>query len=428
MECQSDSAYHSWTGSCGRRVLLIAALPISMPLAALAQIQSAQLQCEFKPVQPAIDFTFRFQTGYKIDLPMGQFLGAKHTVTISLRVTPDGGSPERLSNSFRLPDALETTGEVEITGDFIVDEGNFRVDAVLEDDLHRTCRDQWRIRAQGSSVVREMRVTMPTAIAGRNSPTDSSSHAVVRTELEQLTILMNAAPLLPGATKLRASDISMLVGSLSSILKQLPARNVTLIVFNLELQKVLLRQDGFTTAGIDGVAEAINELQLDLVNYSALQQPEGAVGILRNLVGEQFRRAAPSNTVVFLGPHARVHNPIPTDMVHGVQTVPRAPQVFYMKYEPPQSLLAADVAADYGRGSGSLICDPDSPVCVQLDDAMSPPDDWQDSIERLVKDLKGEVLVIRHPADLARAIKHMAARFYSDRKVQLSSGEMALRR
>lgn len=145
MECQSDSAYHSWTGSCGRRVLLIAALPISMPLAALAQIQSAQLQCEFKPVQPAIDFTFRFQTGYKIDLPMGQFLGAKHTVTISLRVTPDGGSPERLSNSFRLPDALETTGEVEITGDFIVDEGNFRVDAVirgrLTSDLSRSVAD-----------------------------------------------------------------------------------------------------------------------------------------------------------------------------------------------------------------------------------------------------------------------------------------------
>jgi hypothetical protein len=356
---------------------------------------------------------------------MGQFLGAKHTGTISLRVTPDAGPPEVLPDRIDLPGALETTGEAEITGDFIVDEGTFRIDAVFEDDLHRTCRDHWRIRAKRNSVVREMRGTMPAVISGRNSSTDSRSQVSIPTQMEQLTILMNATPLLSGATKLRASDVSTLVGSLSSLLEQLPASKVTLIVFNLELRKVLLRQDGFTGAGVDEVARSINELQLDLVDYSALQQPESAVGLLGNLIGEEVRRATPYSPVVILGPHARVHDPIPGDMVYEGRA---APQVFYMEYEPPQTILAADAAAAYGRGPGSIECDTDSPVCEESGGPGPVPDVWPDSIERLVKRLKGEVLVVRQPADLARAIKHVAARFYPDREVQLSSGQMAVRR
>jgi hypothetical protein len=65
---------------------------------------------------------------------------------------------------------------------------------------------------------------------------------------------------------------------------------------------------------------------------------------------------------------------------------------------------------------------------VESDDTGPAPEVWQDSIERLVRRLKGEVLVVLQPVDLSRAIKHVAARFYPDREVQLSSGQMAVRR
>jgi len=172
---------------------------------------------------------------------------------------------------------------------------------------------------------------------------------------------MHAAPLLPEAAKVRASDVSMLVGSLSSLLEQLPARSVTLVVFNLEQQKVLFRQVGFTAAGVATVGNAINELQLGLVNYSALQEPDGAVGLLRNLVQEEINNPTPRDALVFLGPHTRVHNPIPADMVRGFESGPR---VFYMEYLPQLSLLSRDYDPARGVTNGSLTCNPYSPeVC-----------------------------------------------------------------
>jgi hypothetical protein len=57
---------------------------------------------------------------------------------------------------------------------------------------------------------------------------------------------------------------------------------------------------------------------------------------------------------------------------------------------------------------------------------MFSPDGWRDSIERLANRLKGEVLVVRQPADLARAIKHIATSLTPEgRKRQLSSDRIA---
>jgi hypothetical protein len=36
------------------------------------------LRCEVTPVQPALDFRFRFQAGYSVNVPMEQYLGPKH--------------------------------------------------------------------------------------------------------------------------------------------------------------------------------------------------------------------------------------------------------------------------------------------------------------------------------------------------------------
>jgi hypothetical protein len=427
MEVVADGAGASWTAwyrGCGG---LIIALLIVIPVVASAQARiepqdaigvqpefnkssgASRLQCEFKPVRPALDFTFRFHTGYRIELPLSQFLGARHTGNIVLRVTPDRGVPEQLSYSFALPDAPENA-EAEISGDFVVGEGSYRVDAVVEDNLqHRVCWSQWRIRAKRSAAEREISLAIPPLTVGA-APSAHIAQQTGRPDLGRLTILMHAAPLLPEAAKVRASDVSMLVGSLSTLLEQLPARSVTLVVFNLEQQKVLFRQVGFTAAGVARVGNAINELQLGLVSYSALQQPDGGIGLLRNLVQEEVSKPTARDALVFLGPHTRLHDPIPVDMVRGFESGPR---VFYMEYLPQLSLLSRDYDPAHGVTNDSLTCNPYSPevLCLDPDEPdMLSPDGWRDSIERLVSRLKGEVLVVRQPADLARAIKQIATR------------------
>lgn len=187
MEVVSDSASESWTawyGGCGR---LIVALLMLIPVVASAQVRieprdaigvqpefnkdsdALRLQCEFKPVRPALDFTFRFHTGYRIEVPLSQFQGARHTGNIVLRVTPDRGVPEHLSDSFAVPDTPEAV-EAQISGDFVVGEGNYRVDVVVEDDLHRVCRSQWRIRAKRTGVERNISLAIPPLTVGVAPP------------------------------------------------------------------------------------------------------------------------------------------------------------------------------------------------------------------------------------------------------------------
>jgi hypothetical protein len=80
-------------------------------------------------------------------------------------------------------------------------------------------------------------------------------------------VLLHAAPISFRRTRMRASDRIVLLGALSALLEQLPTRHVRLALFNLDQQKELLRQDGFTLDGIDRVAQSMNEVELGTVDY-----------------------------------------------------------------------------------------------------------------------------------------------------------------
>ena len=62
------------------------------------------LHCEVTPIQPQLNFSFRFQAGYVFRVPMKQFAGAGHRWSVLTRVTPSGGGDAALlSARFRLP-------------------------------------------------------------------------------------------------------------------------------------------------------------------------------------------------------------------------------------------------------------------------------------------------------------------------------------
>src|SRR5690349_12669455 len=52
---------------------------------------SPPFRCQIRPRRPELDYSLRFQTGYVISLPMGQFTGSGHSLNTFLRVTPVAG-------------------------------------------------------------------------------------------------------------------------------------------------------------------------------------------------------------------------------------------------------------------------------------------------------------------------------------------------
>jgi hypothetical protein len=185
-------------------------------------------------------------------------------------------------------------------------------------------------------------------------------------------VLLNAAPLFPLRTRLRASDRVVLMGLLSSLLERVPARSVRLVVFNLDQQKILLRQDAFAFGALGRVAQALNGTELGLVDYHVLQNPHGRVDFLAGLINLELRAEAPSDVVVFLGPETRYADKLPPAALG--EPAGAVPRFFNLQFKPY-----------YIRGAPS----------------------FPDSIARATARAKGKTLVIQTPADFAKAIEQI---------------------
>jgi hypothetical protein len=190
----------------------------------------------------------------------------------------------------------------------------------------------------------------------------------------RVTVLLDAAPLNPRNPALRAWDRALLLGSLSSLLKQIPCASVRLRAFNLDQQRELFRQDQFDDAGFIKLAESLRTLELGTVSYRVLQQRQGGLDLLLDYANRELIAADPSDAVIILGPRTRYFAEVPRGKLKGRET--SNPHFYYFEYFP-----------GYFRGS-------------QFPDALSS----------LTKRLDGTVYEIFSPGDLARSIQKMLTR------------------
>ena len=334
-----------------------------------------ELACSVTPFGPALNFSFRIQAGYMVRVPMGQFFGPGHAWFILARVTPDGGDgkPVYLASRTRLPDVPKTKVEVELGGGYLLGEGRYHVRWMMLDDQGRVCRKEWRIEARLSHAERKARVSTRPDTVSAFSLLGSPDEGPARDDSPpfSVTILMHAAPLFPGRTRLRVSDRMLLIGSLAALLERLPARPVRLVVFNLDQQKELYRRDAFTLGALDQVEQSVNELELNAVDYRVLQKPRGHIDLLADLVDRERRDPNPSDAVVFLGPATRFEDKPPRVQWDNPAALPH---FFDLQYRPRMRRAAA----------------------------VGP-----DSIALTVSTLKGKTMIVRTPADFARAIDQL---------------------
>ncbi len=336
------------------------------------------LRCEVTPIKPSLNFGFRFQAGYVVRVPLNQYSGSGHGWAMVTGITPEGGGrqPVYLVGRVTLPPVPKTKVELEVGGGYLLGEGRYKVKWAMFDDSDRVCRGSWRVNARLGRRERQMKLSMARDTVADFSLRDRSDRKPGADDAApiRLTVLLNAAPLVPSRTRLRASDRVLLLGLLSSLLERVPARSVRLVVFNLDQQKTLLRQDAFAPGALGRVAQALNGTELGLVDYHVLQNPKGYVDLLAGLMNLELRAEPPSDVVVFLGPETRYVDKLPPAALgepHGA-----APQFFNLQFRP------------YFRAGPSL----------------------PDSISLATVKVKGKTFVIRTPADFARAIEQIERR------------------
>ena len=331
------------------------------------------LRCDPSYIRPVLNFSLRFQAGYVVRVPMDQYFGPGHVWVIMERITPES-DPSRsvyLGDKLLLPDVPKTNIELPVTGGFLLGEGRYSVDWMMMDDMGRMTVKHWTLEAERGFANRNVKVAMPPGTvaelslrgAGAVEPRDDA--APIR-----LTVLMNAAPMSLRRTRMRASDQIMLLSGLSALLERVPTRSVRLVVFNLDQQTELYRNENFSLNDLGQVGQVLNQTELARVDYHVLQRPKGHLDLLAGLLNREVHESEPADVVLLLGPRPRFTDKIPAGALAKAEG---RPSFLYLQYQP--FLLAR----------------------------AEPPD----TIRLAVKALRGKTLVIRTPADFAKGIEQV---------------------
>jgi hypothetical protein len=332
-----------------------------------------ELRCEVQPMRAALTFGFRFQAGYFVKVPMNQYRGPGHSWAILTRITPEGGGPTYLGSRMRLPDVPPNKVELETGGGYLLGEGRYQAAWVLYDDAGRVCRKRWTIDVKRGYHDRNVKVAIePGTVTGFSRVGTRDRRNTDDAPPFRLTILVHAAPMSPRRQRIGARDSVMLLGTLSSLLERLPARDVRLVVFNLEQQKEIFRQDGFQSERIYEVSQAIDNLQLQTLDYRVLQNRKGHLDLLAEMVNRELTAAQPPDVVVFLGPLARQVDRFPEELLEKPEG--SMPRFFYLQYRPPFLNMQATLP---------------------------------DLIHSAVSRLKGKTVVMHTPAEFEKAIQQI---------------------
>jgi hypothetical protein len=329
-----------------------------------------KLDCRIEPVRPRLSLSFRFQTGYTVEVPMRQYSGAGHWWSLIVRVSPELAErdPAWLAARVRIPTVPDTKAIAEVSGGYIVGEGRYRVQMMLVDDRDRTCTAEWSIRAKMSDEAREVRPGLPPGAVD-----DLTMRRWRIRPLEQqerrynVSVLLHASAVTPNRMILGDYDRMLLVSAMSSLVERLPA-NIRLTVFSMDRQKEIYHSDHLTNASLDDLVESLNELELGTIDYATLQNRTGHLDLLSGLLNREMAGSNPPDAVIILGPLAHSEARVPPEMLQASRTgVP----VYYVQLRPWRMLGA------YGA----------------------------DTISYAVKLLGGRTKQVYSPEDLAEAIR-----------------------
>ncbi len=303
-------------------------------------IQGDTLKCWARLFEPEVDFGFRFQLRYFVDCDVRQFDGAPAQIKAYVRVRTADGKEMAFADGFSMPAAPKTFNVsnlkrvhslVGLSGALSAGPGEYEVQLLLLDHRNRIFRDHWRAKAYPRGHERDLNFTMaPNTLAPLTiSPIPDKT---VQDNRMPLTVLLNAAPLNPWSSRLRAWDRAFLLDSLASLLRGLSYTSVRVVAFNLEQQAEIFRRDNFVENDVGDLAEALRSLELGTIGYHVLERKLGWAEVLRDLIEKETHAEPQARAVILLGPMLRLTEKFPPEFLQGFAKLARPP--FCVAYYP----------------------------------------------------------------------------------------------
>ena len=386
-------------------------LPVEPGKAFFAQTGVLPLQCEVRPLRPDLDFSFRFHTGYDVMLPLRQYRGPDHHWTVMLRVQPDTvAAPVYLEDRLDLPNVPDTDSYGQYSGSFLAGEGFYQISFLLVDDQQRGCRSEWQIRVRRGFTDRGLRLSMaPGTILATSAPTLAAGRTQIAAPVGRLTVLLDAASGSPTGPIIS----TMQLGWLPPLLELARARSIRLVAFNMDLHRVIYREEHFTLDHLSNLRQAMFDTQIGVVDVETLRNPMGHIALLADLVKQELHSPEPSSAVVFLGAIAwQKDKPSP----NAVETpAAGAPLFCYLQYRRPIPITTIlEAQRSVARGLPDASESIPHPTRVPTGDvAPRGPTDVRsgpppDTIEHLMALLHGRTLVVHTPAEFAKAMQQIA--------------------
>jgi hypothetical protein len=325
------------------------------------------LRCQVRPFQPILGFQFRYMSGYVVEVPLEDARGVRHLFSFT-QVTPEKGTPVLLFQRGDLPVAPAGTtapkgNVVSTVGGFQLGEGRYLVELLVADETGRKCREQWRITApaQKTPLLQAPGTVEAVSLGDWRGVADTDKIS------GRVTVLMNAAPFLRRRhiAKLASSERSLLLGSLTTLLEQTRYRHARVVVFDLDRRRMLFEDEKFGPEGYQRLRKVLAETEYATIAYQTLRAGGGDWEMLDRLLAQESRRDETPEAIVFLGPSTRWTDGRPKPAKSLREGMPR---LFYVALTPIGTVP-------------------------------------QDTIQRTVRQLGGNVFAVYQPRDLARATK-----------------------
>jgi len=342
------------------------------------------LNCWLERWDPSLDFAFRFVTGYVTNCRLSQFEGKKTLLVTYARITPEGKPPFLFGSVDRVPeispemketisgDLRKLNQDVSPSGAFALGEGRYLVELLLQDDQNRTYRKRWRLHVTIHRSERGVPLAMKPLTVESVEQTSWQTSSSERGGNLRLTILLDAAPLNPHQSTLRAWDRAFLLETVYSVLRRTPHKSVRLVAFNLDQQRELFRSDEFDNAAFHDLARALKDVELSSVSVETLKRRDSPKFLV--VLADQELAAATSDAIIFVGPNTRMD----TKVTEGALTKKKAnsPPLFYFEYFPW-------VGGDFPDSIDWLVKSAGGKVFL-----LHTPPQFDDSIDKMLAQLK----------------------------------------
>lgn len=298
------------------------------------------LKCFIEKRNPFLDFALRFQSGYVVHCRLSVFEGKKVIVAIYLRVTPEGKPPVLFASGYRLPAITPDMAlanapkklkqEVGLSGVVSVGEGRYSVDVLVMDDRGRSCRKHWKIKVAPDRSQRRVHLAVDPLTVQSFDRRTWSVPPPHRSGGLRLTVLLDAAPINPYQSRLRAWDRMFLLECIYSLLRQMPYQSVRLVAFNIDQQREIFRRDPFDDAAFLALSRSLQEIETSTISVQALKN-RNSPEFLTDLANQEFTADAPSDVVILLGPNSRSDANVRPELL---SRKPDSPPLFYFHYIP----------------------------------------------------------------------------------------------